>query len=147
MKKYNQRSAFTSVRWIALVAAVSVCAGAVWSNLTAAPKVHRNGSVSVDNIYLPVSNIDTSIDEFTQPVLTSSISASDNLVAFQGDFTFDSTIVSFQSPPVSKSGMTDGNWNVSAMFFRARVRFAHCVFQRLRWMVFLRFLERASFTI
>src|SRR5262245_16860047 len=113
MKKHNQHSAFTSVRWIALVAALSVCAGAVWSNLTAAPKVNRNGSVLVENIYLPVTNIDTSINEFIQPVLTSSISASSNLVAFQGDFTFDSTIVSFQSPPVSKAGMTDGNWNVT----------------------------------
>src|ERR1051325_7032409 len=38
-----------------------------------------------------------------------------NLVGFQGDFTFDSTVVTFSSPFVAKGGLTsDPNWNVSA---------------------------------
>ena len=113
MNVRHNHSAFTSVRWIALILGVSVGVGALWSSLTAAPKVRGNGAVLVQNVFLPVSNIDPSIDEFIQPVLTSPISASSNLVAFQGDFTFDSTVVSFQNPPISKAGMTDGNWNVS----------------------------------
>ena len=35
------------------------------------------------------------------------------IVGFQGDFTFDERIVTFQSPPVQKAGLTGGNWNVS----------------------------------
>jgi hypothetical protein len=46
-------------------------------------------------------------------VVTSTINASDNLVGFQGDFTFDETVITFQSPPVSSAGLTGGNWNVS----------------------------------
>jgi hypothetical protein len=44
----------------------------------------------------------------------STISATDNLIGFQGDFTFDQTIVTFQSPPVSPSGLTANDWTVSA---------------------------------
>ena len=51
---------------------------------------------------------------FTQPVVTSAINAADNLVGFQGDFTFDETVVTFQSPPVSAAGLTNttGGWSV-----------------------------------
>src|SRR4029079_15798353 len=37
----------------------------------------------------------------------------DDLIGFQGDFTFDETIMSFQVPPVSGAGLTASNWNVS----------------------------------
>ena len=38
-----------------------------------------------------------------------------NYVGFQGDFTFDSAVVSFATPPVQRAGLTsDANWNVSA---------------------------------
>jgi hypothetical protein len=50
---------------------------------------------------------------FVQPVVTSAINPADNLVGFQGDFTFNSSIVTFQNPPVSNAGLTAGNWNVS----------------------------------
>jgi hypothetical protein len=53
------------------------------------------------------------VSNFTQPVVTSAINAADGLVGFQGDFTFDSTVITFQSPPVSNAGLTAGNWNVS----------------------------------
>ena len=44
---------------------------------------------------------------------TSAIDAKNNLVGFQGDFTFDERVVTFQSEPVQKAGITGGNWNVS----------------------------------
>ena len=37
----------------------------------------------------------------------------DNLVGFQGDFTFNSSVVTFQSTPVSGAGLTANNWNVT----------------------------------
>jgi hypothetical protein len=46
-------------------------------------------------------------------VRTSSIDAKNQLVGFQGDFTFDERVVSFESEPVQKAGITGGNWNVS----------------------------------
>ena len=44
---------------------------------------------------------------------TTTIDAKDKLVGFQGDFTFDERVVTFQSEPVQKAGLTGGNWNVS----------------------------------
>jgi len=46
-------------------------------------------------------------------VVTSAINPADNLVGFQGDFTFNSSVVTFQNPPVSSGGRTANNWNVS----------------------------------
>src|SRR5207249_1352255 len=37
----------------------------------------------------------------------------DRLVGFQGDFTFDERMVTFQESPVQNAGLTAGNWNVS----------------------------------
>ena len=56
---------------------------------------------------------------FTQPVVTSAINGSDNLVGFQGDFTFDSSVIAFQSTPVSSAGLTATNWNVTGNVFGA----------------------------
>ena len=44
---------------------------------------------------------------------TTAIDAKSNLVGFQGDITFDERVVTFQSEPVQRAGMTSGNWNVS----------------------------------
>ena len=44
---------------------------------------------------------------------SSAIDAKNKLVGFQGDFTFDERVVTFQSEPVQKAGITGGNWNVS----------------------------------
>lgn len=65
-------------------------------------------------VSLPTASITTSVTDFSQAVTTSTINSSDNLVGFQGDFTFDETIVTFQSTPVSGAGLTATNWNVSA---------------------------------
>jgi hypothetical protein len=64
-------------------------------------------------VSLPVATVSTAVTTFTQPVTTSAINGTDNLVGFQGDFTFDETVVTFQSPPVSSAGLTASNWNVS----------------------------------
>jgi len=46
-------------------------------------------------------------------VTTTTINAGDKLVGFQGDFTFNERVVTFQSEPVQNAGLTAGNWNVS----------------------------------
>ena len=62
---------------------------------------------------LPNAAVDTSVTDFITAVKTSEIDAKDKLVGFQGDFTFDERVVTFQSEPVQKAGLTGGNWNVS----------------------------------
>jgi hypothetical protein len=37
-----------------------------------------------------------------------------NYVGFQGDFTFDSAVVTFATPQVQGAGLTGTNWNVSS---------------------------------
>src|SRR5205823_5942605 len=44
---------------------------------------------------------------------TSNIDASLHYVGFQGDFTFDETIITFPIPPMQKAGLTGGNWTVT----------------------------------
>jgi len=68
---------------------------------------------SIAMVSLPVAGIGLSVTDFTQAVGTSTISGANNFTGFQGDITFDSTVVTFQSPPVSKAGLTGGNWNVT----------------------------------
>src|SRR4029077_7634019 len=53
------------------------------------------------------------VTNFMAEVTTTTINANDKLVGFQGDFTFDERVVTFQNPPVQKAGITGGNWNVS----------------------------------
>ena len=62
---------------------------------------------------MPVSTINISLTNFIQPVVTSTIDPADNLIGFQGDFTFNSSVLTFQSTPVSGAGLTANNWNVS----------------------------------
>ena len=50
---------------------------------------------------------------FIAAMTTTDIDAKNKLVGFQGDFTFDERVVTFQSEPVQKGGLTGGNWNVS----------------------------------
>jgi hypothetical protein len=65
-------------------------------------------------VSLPTATVGTAVTNFTQPVVTSAIDGSDNLVGFQGDFTFDETVATFQITPASGAGLTGGNWNVTA---------------------------------
>ena len=68
---------------------------------------------TVAAVALPNAAVDPSVTDFIVPVTTTTINASDRLVGFQGDFTFDERVVTFQSEPVQKAGLTGGNWNVS----------------------------------
>ena len=65
-------------------------------------------------VSLPTATVNTATSNFTLPVLTSLVDPVDRITGFQGDFTFDSSVVTFQSTPVSPAGITASNWNVSA---------------------------------
>ena len=105
---------------------------------------YQNGSESITEsvlnafiplaitISLPVVTVDTSVTTFTQPVTTSTIDAADNLIGFQGDFTFDSTVVTFQNPPVVAAGLTASNWNVSGNVLPGGARSGRCTSQPSR---------------
>ena len=75
--------------------------------------VSREVASTVDKVSLPDKTFDKSATNLVAPVTTSNIDKKSNIVGFQGDFTFDERVVSFQSPPVQKAGLTGGNWNVS----------------------------------
>ena len=95
----------------------------------AGPFVHRPGGPSQDAagdgtsagevpatvaaVALPNAAVDASVTDFIAQVTTTAIDAKNKLVGFQGDFTFDERVVTFQSEPVQKAGLTGGNWNVS----------------------------------
>ena len=68
---------------------------------------------TVAAVALPEVAVDQSKSNFIAAVTTSAIDAKNKLVGFQGDFTFDERVVTFQSQPVQKAGITGGNWNVS----------------------------------
>ena len=68
---------------------------------------------TVAAVALPEVAVDQSKSNFIAAVTTSAIDAKNKLVGFQGDFTFDERVVTFQSEPVQKAGLTGGNWNVS----------------------------------
>src|SRR5205807_931008 len=68
---------------------------------------------TVAEVALPEVAVAQSGSNFIAAVRTSEINAKNNLVGFQGDFTFDERVVTFQSEPVQKAGITGGNWNVS----------------------------------
>ncbi|HEY6121346.1 MAG TPA: DUF4214 domain-containing protein [Pyrinomonadaceae bacterium] len=72
--------------------------------------------IVVNSVNLPSASVSTpTVTNFTLPVTTTNIDPALNLVAFQGDFTFDPTVVTFQSPAVTKSGLTAGAiWSVQA---------------------------------
>ena len=68
---------------------------------------------TVATLSLPNVAVDAFVTNFIAQVTTTAIDAKNKLVGFQGDFTFDERVVTFQSEPVQKAGLTGGNWNVS----------------------------------
>ena len=68
---------------------------------------------TVATVALPEVAVNESKSNFIAAVKTSAIDAKNKLVGFQGDFTFDERVVSFQNQPVQNAGLTSGNWNVS----------------------------------
>ena len=71
----------------------------------------RQGTVA--KVMLPHVTLARSPKNFTAPVKTTTVDSTNKLVGFQGDFTFDERVVTFQRQPVGKAGITAGNWNVS----------------------------------
>ena len=70
-------------------------------------------------VSLPIDTFDTSVPSATviiEPVTTTLIDPPRglNYIGFQGDFTFDSAVVTFATPQVQPAGLTATNWNVSA---------------------------------
>ena len=78
------------------------------------PSSNSNAPSAVATVSLPIANISTSVTNFTLPVTTSNIDSTDNLQAFQGEFSFDSTVVTFQATPASGAGLTASSWTVAA---------------------------------
>ena len=76
------------------------------------PRTHDLPS-TVAKLSLPAVAADSSMTNIIAAVTTSAIDPKNKLVGFQGDFTFDERVVTFQSPPVQRAGITSGNWNVS----------------------------------
>lgn len=70
-------------------------------------------SATVAKLSLPNVVVDVFVTNFIVQVTTTAIDAGDKLVGFQGDLSFDERMVTFQSDPVQKAGLTGGNWNVS----------------------------------
>jgi hypothetical protein len=68
---------------------------------------------TVATLSLPNVAVDAFVTNFILQVTTTAIDAKNKLVGFQGDFSFDERVVTFQSEPVQKAGLTGGNWNVS----------------------------------
>ena len=68
---------------------------------------------TVAAVALPEVAVDPSKSNFIVPVTTTEIDAKNKLVGFQGDLTFDERVVTFQSQPVQKAGLTGANWNVT----------------------------------
>ncbi len=65
------------------------------------------------SVALPDVIMNRSATNFTAAITTTVVDAANNLVAFQGDITFDERVFSFASEPVQKAGLTAGNWNVA----------------------------------
>jgi hypothetical protein len=68
---------------------------------------------TVAAVSLPNGAVDSSVTNFTAQVTTTAIDPANRLVGFQGDFTFDERVVTFQDEPVQSAGLTAVNWNVS----------------------------------
>ena len=71
------------------------------------------GEVASTVAAVALPEVAADMDNFVAAVTTSAIDAKDKLVGFQGDFTFDERVVTFQSERVQRAGLTGGNWNVS----------------------------------
>ena len=67
----------------------------------------------VAELSLPNVAVEAFVTNFVLPVTTTTLDAAENLVGFQGDFTFDERVITFQSDPVQTADLTENNWNVS----------------------------------
>jgi hypothetical protein len=70
-------------------------------------------TATVGTVSLPNATVDSRENNFIAAVTTSLIDKNGRLIGFQGDFSFDERMVTFQDPPVEAAGLTAENWNVS----------------------------------
>jgi len=77
------------------------------------PDVASEVAATVAEVALPDVAVDRSMNNFIAAVTTSIIDGKNKLVGFQGDFSFDERVLSFESQPVQPAGLTARNWNVS----------------------------------
>ena len=89
-----------------------VASGFVYRDGDPSSEPPKTGAVA--ELALPAVTVDLSVTNFTVAVTTAEINQGDRLVGFQGDFTFDETVVNFADNPVETAGLTGDNWNVSA---------------------------------
>lgn len=92
--------------------------GDVASGFVYRPEGSMQSQSSVDTgavaaVALPEVAVDLSVTDFVAEVTTTTINADAGLVGFQGDLTFDETVVTFGDNPVQNAGLTAGNWTVS----------------------------------
>ena len=64
-------------------------------------------------VALPISTIPTAVTTFTPQVITVGIDATEKLIGFEGDLSFDSSIVSFEETAVQTAGLTANDWTIS----------------------------------
>ena len=67
-------------------------------------------------VSLPTGNVTNSVSTnavILLPVTTTSIDPSLNYIGFQGDFSFDETVITFSDPFVEAAGLTGNNWNIT----------------------------------
>ena len=115
------------VIYFALTAYNTTCWGGVWAGCSdfespfsnevayGAPTPTPTPTQLTARVSLPIDTFDNSVAIATviiKPVVTTNIDPSLNYVGFQGDFTFNETVVTFSTPFVEKAGLTAGNWNV-----------------------------------
>jgi hypothetical protein len=86
----------------------------------ASSKAAPTSPESTITVSLPTADFNPSVPSSTviiQPVVTTNIDPSLNYVAFQGDFTFDSAVVSFSYPYIEGAGLTATGWNFSGHIY------------------------------
>ena len=121
MNKRQSRSARAVALQISLsIILVSISAILLATSFIAAPRqIEEAGPTPApapETVALPVTSIDVSLPISTvvlQPVTTTNITAAETYLGFQGDFTFDSTVINFADPVVVGGGLTGSGWNVS----------------------------------
>ena len=69
--------------------------------------------ISLPRVGIDATAVDKSINTNTAAVTSTAIAAKNRLVGFQGDLIFDERMITFESEPVQKAGLTGGDWNVS----------------------------------
>ena len=92
---------------------LAVTASLLMSGVASAQPTPTPAPVTVS---LPIASLDNSVPIATviiQPVVTTNIDPSLNYIGFQGDFTFDETVVTFSTPFVEAAGLTATGWTVA----------------------------------